>query len=283
MKKRAFIFVVRAFIYLGLISISLSTLYFYLYSRPKRFKPEFKPSDLNITYHQLSVINKNTTLKGWFIPNDKSKKALILMHGWPSEKSDIFMYTYFLSDRFNLLYIDLRGLGESNGYVCGGKDEIDDIRRWIEVLKSKGIEKIGLFGYSYGAYLAVKASSKIDDLSFVIADSPFDSIRSIMKQITKIYSVLQLPILFFLEIEYKILCGESMNSFEISSFIERIKTPTLIICGDKDEICYNDMIEGYSSRNRNVEVVIMKDLTHGETLINKRFKKEIDRFLGEVI
>lgn len=282
MKKRILSIIVRLFIYFLIINISVSIIYFYLYSKPSRFKSEFNPTDFNLKWHDVSVKNRNIELKGWLIPNDKTKKALILMHGWPAEKSDILPYTHFLSERFNLLYIDIRGLGESQGYVCGAKDEIEDIRKWINFLKAKGITEIGLFGYSYGGFLAVKASSEIEQINFVIADSPFNSIKSIMEQITKVYSIFQIPLLFFLDIEYRIICKDFMNSFEISSYIKKIKVPTLIICGSNDEICYNNMIKNYNTINPKVEVFLMPGLKHGETLINKNFRNRLNSFFRSI-
>jgi pimeloyl-ACP methyl ester carboxylesterase len=55
-------------------------------------------------------------LKGWFIPsNIKTDKAIILLHGWAADKGDIFAFTNFFSQRYNLLYIDFRAMGESSG------------------------------------------------------------------------------------------------------------------------------------------------------------------------
>lgn len=264
--------------YVLLVSALLSVIYFILYSRPKKTIGDLNPSEFNLNWEEINIHNK-IKLNGWFIQNKNSNTALILLHGWPADKSDILPFTHFLAKDHSLLYLDMRGLGKSDGYVCASQKEVTDIKKWIEVLKNKGIKKIGIFGYSYGAFVAIRSLYSLDELDFAIADSPFNSIKHIMNYILSNYNVLKYPLMFFLDIEYILFCGERMNNFEIDKKIDKIKKPLLIICGSKDEICYNENLINYSKINSKVEVKIFEDLKHGETLLNKKFKQVVNEFI----
>lgn len=262
-----------------LVSLGISIIYFFLYSNPKKIIGDIYPSEFNLNWEDVNIFNKNTKLNGWFIQNKNSNSALILLPGWPADKSDILPFTHFLSKNHNLLYIDTRGLGKSEGYVCGSKKEVEDIERWIEFLKNKNISKIGIFGYSYGGFIAVRSIHSLEKIDFAIADSPFNSIKDIMSDVLKNYLIFKHLIIVFLDIQYQILCGEKINNFQINKKISEIKKPLLIICGSKDNICYNENLKNYNKLNNNVEVEIFDDLKHGETILNKKFKTIIESFV----
>lgn len=278
-KKLLIKILIKTFEYTFLISFGLSILYFFLYSKPKRNVGDINPSEFKLNWEEIIIYNNNTKLNGWFIENKNSNSAIIILHGWPSDKSDMLPFTHFLSQKHNLLYIDIRGLGKSEGYVCGSKKEISDIEKWIDVLSKKGISRFGIFGYSYGGFIATRSIYSLEKLEFAIADSPFNSIRYIMSDVLKNYSILKYPLLFFLDIQYWIICGEKMSNFEIDKKISEIKKPLLIICGSKDEICYNENLKNYKNINNKVEIEIFDELKHGETIMNKKFKPIIDNFI----
>ncbi|MCX7905391.1 MAG: alpha/beta fold hydrolase [Elusimicrobiales bacterium] len=271
--------IIKFLLYFTIITFVLSSFIFFLYSKPKRLKEQTNPSEFNLKWQKVSISSKNHILKGWLIENKKEKLAIILMHGWPADKSDILPFTYFLHEFATLLYIDIRGLGESQGYVCGSKYEIEDIKKWINFLNEKGFLDIALFGYSYGAFLALRAASEIENLKFVISDSPFISIKSTMLNILKNYHIMKYPIIYFMGIKYKIFCGEKIDKFNINKSIQDIKSPTLFICGTKDNLCYNSKTRDYSKINPLLKVELMEELTHGETLINKKYKKIVNEFI----
>ncbi|MCX7642116.1 MAG: alpha/beta hydrolase [Elusimicrobiales bacterium] len=279
MKKIILKITIKAFVYFLIISSIISILLFYLYTNPKKFKGEITPQEFNLSWQNVNIESQNKNLKGWLIENKKTKLAIILMHGWPADKSDILPFTYFLYDFATLLYIDIRGLGESEGYICGSKYEIEDIQKWIKFLKERGFSDIAIFGYSYGGFLALRAAYEIKSLKFVISDSPFTSIYNIMIDIIKNYSILKYPIIFLMNIEYRIICGEKMDKFNINTYIKDFKTPILIICGNKDNLCYHQNLINYNKINPVIKVELMEGLTHGETLINKKYKKIIKDFI----
>ena len=59
----------------------------------------------------------------------------------------------FLSCGYSTLRFNFRGVGESTGDYDEGRGEMQDILSACEFMKSRGIEKITLAGYSFGAWV----------------------------------------------------------------------------------------------------------------------------------
>ena len=126
-------------------------------------------------------------IKGWFIPYDGSEKTIILMHGWGMNRSDILKNTYFLHDLgFNLLYFDFRALGESGGKISSiGYLETRDVRAAIKYLKEtrpESCKKIGLYGLSMGAMVAICEGASNPQISCVAAEASYYSFRRVVSR-----------------------------------------------------------------------------------------------------
>ena len=266
--------IVRIIVYPFVIFFIISIVYFYLYSIPRRYVSEIKPSDIMLKYESVEIkTSDDIELKGWFIPsNIKTDKAIILLHGWAADKGDIFAFTNFFSQRYNLLYIDFRAMGESSGrFSSGGYTEIRDLKAAIDFLKKRGY-KVGVYGFSMGGFVALLYLFENDDISFVIADSPYDSIYTAFDNFLKIYDIFSKPIIWLMNFEYKIIYGKYLSELSIQKNIEKIRVPVLFICGTKDEICYKQEIWDYQIRNSNVTFLILDGFLHGETVYYKDYE-----------
>src|SRR5210317_2243914 len=78
--------------------------------RPHKFISKNKPkSDYeSVTFTTCDGIK----LAGWWIPG-KSDATIIVGHGYPFDKGNIYQGTRWLHPEFNLLYYDHRSFGES--------------------------------------------------------------------------------------------------------------------------------------------------------------------------
>src|SRR5579862_1356798 len=77
--------------------------------RPQTITPE----TFGIHYEKVRFTTEDgVPIAGWFLASKAaSDKAIILCHGWGTNKGEILEATRFLSERYNLLYFDFR--------VCG--------------------------------------------------------------------------------------------------------------------------------------------------------------------
>ena len=76
---------------------------FLIYSHPKRYKSPFTPKDFGVDYQNITLLTKdNVKIDAWFIKKPNSSKAVILCHGYPMDKGNIFDMTRFLSKEYRL-------------------------------------------------------------------------------------------------------------------------------------------------------------------------------------
>lgn len=187
--------------------------------------------------------NGSLRLRGWYFKNPKKKKCgVVLLHGHTRTRYGILKYApIFWKRGCSLFAYDARHHGESAGeYGTYGFYEKHDLERAIEFfseISSVPEEQIGLFGASFGAATALQYAEGRSDYAFVIADSPFMDMRSIVeKRAVDLYSPLVLflsPIaLSIAEVRADFLVDE-VSPKKAAKFISQ---PVLLIHSKTDEI-----------------------------------------------
>lgn len=81
--------------------------------------------------------------------------------------SDVYARRGVTSLRFNF-----RGVGGSGGTYDDGVGEMDDVRGAIAFLRERGIQKIDLAGYSFGAWVAARMDLEAEGVDRLILVSP---------------------------------------------------------------------------------------------------------------
>ncbi len=128
---------------------------FYSSIRPPKIISTITPQDLGLEYEEISFTTAdNIKIAGWLVPSvaeGLKAKTIILLHGYPADKGDILPALSFLSNKYNLLLFDFRYLGKSGGrYSAVGAKEVEDLLAAIYFLKTRGIEEVGVWGFSMG-------------------------------------------------------------------------------------------------------------------------------------
>ena len=173
---------------LGLVWLCAYTAKKVLHPVSKRKALYLWPDEYKMPYDNVYFTTEDkVNIKGWFIPYNGAEKTIILMHGWGMNRSDILKNTYFLHDLgFNLLYFDFRALGESGGKVSSiGYLETRDVRAAIKYLKEtrpESCKKIGLYGLSMGAMVAICEGASNPQISCVAAEASYYSFRRVVSR-----------------------------------------------------------------------------------------------------
>jgi pimeloyl-ACP methyl ester carboxylesterase len=121
-----------------------------------------------------------TVLKGWFLPQDKSTSAVILLHGVRANRDAMLQRALWLhSLGYNVFLYDARGCGESAPVVRSfGSHETKDLMGALGWLQSHGITRIGCIGCSQGAATILLASSELPPaVCAVVAEAPYATLR----------------------------------------------------------------------------------------------------------
>lgn len=123
------------------------------------------------------------SIAGWWIPCASAEgRCVILLHGYADAKVGAIAWAPLWHELgFNILAIDLRTHGESQGtYSSGGYWERHDISQVINEIRAQRpaeTQKLVLFGASLGATVALATAALRDDLSAVVLDSPYNDFR----------------------------------------------------------------------------------------------------------
>ena len=156
--------------------------------------PEISPKDYGLQYEEVefqSSDNSGLTLRGWWIANE-SKNTIIYLHGIDSNRAghtseqtvppglEVLKHMHTMG--YSIFTFDLRGHGVSDTAKVGlGVKEIADIKGAINYLEStKNVEKVALYGISYGAVLAILAGNVDDNVKGIYIDSPYNMITDLI-------------------------------------------------------------------------------------------------------
>ncbi len=103
--------------------------------------------------------SRNQSLVG-NLYTSKSKSIIIIVHALANDKSErgkLDKVAESLNKSgYNVLAFDFSGCGESDDDTLTIGKQVDDLRSAIEFSKSKGYNRIGLFGHSIGSLVSLK-------------------------------------------------------------------------------------------------------------------------------
>ncbi len=185
------------------------------------------------------------------LSNQVSKKdgpIIILCHGFSTSKdsyTNIRMEEILNKHNIATFRFDFFGHGESEGKFedITISEAVDDIRSSIKYLKHIGYSKFGLLGSSFGGIASIIAASRTDELYVLALKSPVSDYEE-KEYATKSREELEV----WKKKGYKYYMDGDSKGLRLNySFFEdfknnngyiaakRIKIPTLIVHGDKDE------------------------------------------------
>ncbi|MEQ9366599.1 MAG: alpha/beta hydrolase [Leptospirales bacterium] len=152
------------------------------------------PYELKVPHRDISFQSADGyNLKGWLFENAESDRVLVGLTGRRVAKDSLIgIGTGLWRAGFNVLVFDFRGRGESDdGPQSVGHREMPDVKAALRFAKQQFPRgKIGLFGFSMGANLALRATAADPEIRAVMADSPFTSIEDLLE---RIFAGMRLP------------------------------------------------------------------------------------------
>ena len=266
---------------LGFILL-FSFLNFLLSIHPPRYTTVITPKDLSLNYESISFTTQdNLLIKGWFIPNNKTDKVLIILHGYPFDKGNIMQATYFLADHFNLLYFDFRYFGESQGkYTSVGYHEQKDLKAAVAFLKQRNFTKIGSLGFSLGAATILMTNSP--QIKAIVADSSYANIDKMIKRTYFIFpSITKMPFIWLTKLYAFISLRINTSKISPLKEIPNIQAPILLIHATEDtQIPVENSKLLYEASNKNTTELLLIKGDHGASISNPEYEKRIIEFFN---
>lgn len=131
------------------------------------------PSEYGLDYEEITFpAADGLRLHGVWIPASGSAKTVVILHGHGcSSDWDIERAPCFHEAGFNVFLFDFRAHGRSDGKIASfGYLERQDVLGAVEFLKGRGMDCIGLLGFSYGGIASMLAAPLCPDIHAVVSD-----------------------------------------------------------------------------------------------------------------
>lgn len=237
--------------------------------------------------NEVSINNDGLDLFGYTMEQD-SNTWVIVVHGYNTGGTTMnWASNEFYKMGYNILAIDLRGHGKSDGDFIGlGWLDQHDIVRWVEFLEEydDGCD-IVLYGVSMGATAIMNAASLglSDSVKVVIEDSGFSEAWSLFKyHMQETFTVPTFPFLNVTNLIVKLRLGFSLKSGPIQA-IENNEIPIMFIHGTQDSLIPISMVdELYEACNSDKELYIIEGAGHVESNeIDKSYWNKIHEFINK--
>jgi pimeloyl-ACP methyl ester carboxylesterase len=215
--------------------------------------PNDRPRDLHSISRSQTLFNsaikrlKLRTEDGIFIQvlhlvgERPRKNAIVVCHGGGRNK-DIHANVItceLLFETYDVLTFDFRGHQESGGKWMGDGNNKYDLKAVIDYARSLGYEKIGVVGWSFGAWTAVIEAAEFRNVdSLVAAAPPPTDFREV--EMTKVlfswgYKPWALPIRILVTIFRGVRIGKYDQHPSLLDYVDQVSpTPMLIVCNEYD-------------------------------------------------
>ncbi len=240
------------------------------YLRPPKILSTTTPQDWGVEYEELILTTKDGyKLAAWFVLSPKkTDTAVILLHGYPADKGDVLPSTIFLREDYNLLYLDFRYFGQSQGrYSTIGIKEVQDVRAAIDYLAQRGVQKVGLWGFSMGGAVGLMSLARSELVAAVVADSSYASLPLMAEEVYRIVPGLNKIIAKLMtQLVQRFLRLDLISDSPLTA-VSQSKKPILLIHSRDDKVIpfgQAELLQKALSKNPQAEFWFRDDTLHGE-------------------
>ncbi|MBR2774269.1 MAG: alpha/beta fold hydrolase [Selenomonadaceae bacterium] len=225
-----------------------------------------------------------------YTPENSNDKWVVLVHGYGNNHKAMYLYaTSYLENGYNVLMIDQRAAGESEGtWLTMGGAESKDVALWTqEIARRNSNAKITLHGVSMGSATAMLAASRSDATNVValIEDCGYTSAMEVFYLLNGAYVGAPTEVIAGMDEVAEEFTGHYISEAAPIDSISSAKMPTLFISGDADTVVPVSMLsELYDASGAEVkEKFIVKDAPHALAGLNDSigYNNAVFRFIAE--
>jgi len=252
------------------------------------------PSDAGLSYEEINIIvDGDVKLNSWLIKGSPPVKGTILyLHGVADCKIDGIRLAKLLHEhQYNVFLYDARRHGLSGGTYCTyGYYEKHDVSKVIDYLETRSdltLGKVGAFGTSMGAAVAIQAAGIDERIGAVVAENSFATLRTIFDDYQK--RMIRLPLHYLRNIVIKrseLMAHFKANDVSPLDVAGRIDIPILFIYGTDDHLInhkYSKLL--YQRKREPKELFPIEGARHNDTwaIAGERYSRTLLDFFEKYL
>jgi fermentation-respiration switch protein FrsA (DUF1100 family) len=248
----------------------------------------YTPKDFKLVYEDVSFQSyDHLKLTGWFLPASKpSDVTVLVLHGLGSNAGDMLLNTICLVKEggWNLFYFNFRGHADSEGHLTSlGPLELKDLESALAFLKKTkpdAARRLGIYGHSLGAAVAIVGAARHPELAAVAAESPFARTRKTVSYFAnKFYGIPEFPFMYLALFLTRLRLGISLWDFSPLDDVGKIAPrPFLLIHAERDQrMPLSDTQALIAAAGEPKEIWVVPGADHGEPWVVA--KEEYERRL----
>lgn len=232
------------------------------------------PSDLGLAAESILLSTKEGfALSGWLIPAKEARGTVIILHGVSESKiAGLPMAKELHTRGYNVCLYDSRCHGESGGKLCtyGYHERHDTIMMMDHLLKREDLRvgKIGLFGWSMGAAVAIQVAAIDKRVAAIVAESSFASLRTVFDDYQK--RMIKLPWHYLRNIVIKrseYLARFKANDVAPAEAVRNVHVPIFLLHGTEDNLVkYSYSEKVFASANEPKELWLIPGARHHDMM-----------------
>jgi alpha-beta hydrolase superfamily lysophospholipase len=187
--------------------------------------------------------SRGTKLVGMLhLPKEKTNSAVIISHGFAANKDRtrlIKLAETLSKNGFAVLRFDFGGCGESEDREITLKNQVDDLKSAINYVRKNGYSNIGLLGESLGGLTSILAYD--DEIKTLVLWAPVTKSKtpSIIQKEELQRELSERGFIIYQKNGRKFRIPkeylEERHAVNQKAVLSKIKSPVLIIHGDKDD------------------------------------------------
>lgn len=256
--------------------------------RPEKVLSTVTPKDVGLAFEDVTLTTADgLRLAAWYVPAEApSDAAVVVLHGYPADKGDLLSRAAFLAKTYDLLLIDFRSFGKSEGsYTTLGPKEVEDVLaavRYLDEVKQK--QHIGVYGFSMGGNVALTSLAKSDRIDAVVSEAAWGDNRLMAEEPYRYLGPLKAACAALTVYAARVILGVDVDAASPVRAAKDAKIPILLIHSRADRVVpfvHAEMLADALRGNPALETWFTDAEGHGEpsTEFPARVQSFFDRHL----
>jgi len=275
-------------ILVGVAAIYLGASWIYA-ARLTRARPSVvgqPPADFPYAAQSITLRTRDDeTLSGWLVPAPDSKKAIVLLHGWGGNRTQMTRRARFFREHgYTALLYDARACGESTGdAVTFGYRERADLIAAVQFLKDRGHQDIACLGASQGGATICFAAEELQGVKCVVCESVYDELAHAVDRRMRRYTGIPgwlggAALVPFAERRLEL----SIDDVKPIDHIGKLACPVLIVSGENDDRAWpEDTRRLFDAARGPKELVLIPEARHEDLFRFDRYREAVLAFLNQ--